>query len=81
MKMQEINVAEPTSRKIPEVGKGKIVIDSGAAQSMCPTKWMPHEKLQHTDNLGSKYRAVGGQFLVSQGEKPVNFGQAIALPL
>lgn len=52
-------------------GKGEITVDSGAGESVCPTKMLPQEPLRQTTKVGTLYRAVGGQALTNKGEKKI----------
>ena len=54
-------------------GKGKITVDSGAGESVCPTNLLPQEPLKHTTKVGTIYRAAGGQALTNKGEKKITF--------
>ena len=42
-------------------GSGKITIDSGACESVCPLDMLPEEPLHHTSKNGTRYRSAGGQ--------------------
>jgi len=55
------------------VGKGKITVDSGAGESVCPTNFLPQEPLKQTPKVGTVYRAAGGQALTNKGEKKITF--------
>ena len=54
-------------------GSGKITIDSGAGESVCPIDMVPEEPLHKTNKIGTHYRAAGGQKLVNKGEKRIKF--------
>ena len=54
-------------------GKGKITVDSGAGESVCPTNLLPQEPLIQTKKVGTVYRAAGGQALTNKGEKKITF--------
>ena len=62
--------------RLRQAGTGKITIDSGAGESVCPINMVPEEPLHATDKNGIKYRAAGGQSLVNRGEKRIKFKTA-----
>ena len=57
--------------RLRKSGSGKITIDSGAGESVCPISMVP--PLHNTAKNGTTYRAAGGQSLVNRGEKRVEF--------
>lgn len=59
--------------KLRKWGSGKITIDSGAGESVCPLDMVPEEPLHARVNNGTRYRAAGGQSLVNKGEKCIKF--------
>ena len=56
-------------QSLRKVGAGKITIDSGAGESVCPIDMGPDEPLHMT----AKNRAGGGQSLINKGEKRIKF--------
>ena len=66
-------VAQETKRRFRKVGSGKITIDSGVGESVCPLDMLPNEPLHESPKNGTRYRAAGGQSLVNHGEKRVKF--------
>ena len=54
-------------------GSGKITIESGAGESVCPIDMVPDEPLHKTSKHETKYRAAGGQSLINQGDKRIEF--------
>ena len=59
--------------KLRKCGSGKITIDSGAGESVCPVDMVPDEPTHKTDKIGTRYRAAGGQTLINKGEKRIKF--------
>ena len=49
------------------------MIDSGVGESVCPWGWIPLEPIRKTEKYGMRYRAVGEQPLIKQGEKIAKF--------
>ena len=47
---------------------GKVCIDSGAGESVCPVTAFPSYKTVATSKTGTNYRAAGGQKLTNVGE-------------
>ena len=47
---------------------GKVCIDSGAGESVCPVDAFPSYKTVKTNKTGATYRAAGGQRLTNVGE-------------
>jgi hypothetical protein len=47
---------------------GKVCIDSGAGESVCPVEAFPSYKTSKTAKTGTTYRAAGGQKLTNVGE-------------
>ena len=47
---------------------GKVCIDSGAGESVCPVDAFPSYKTVKTSKTGATYRAAGGQKLTNVGE-------------
>ena len=52
---------------------GKVCIDSGAGESVCPVDAFPSYKTVKTNKTGATYRAAGGQKLTNVGEIRPNF--------
>jgi hypothetical protein len=52
---------------------GKVCIDSGAGESVCPVDAFPSYKTVKTSKTGATYRAAGGQKLTNVGEIRPNF--------
>ena len=70
----EVNVVDNgTKKSLRRAGSGKITIDSGAGESVCPIDMVPEEPLHKTNKIGTHYRAAGGQKLVNKGEKRIKF--------
>ena len=61
---------------------GKITIDSGVGESVCPANMYPEEPIHKTAEIGTRYRAAGGQTLINKGEKRIKFkvGKKIGSP-
>ena len=55
--------------RLRKSGSGKITIDSGAGESVCPIDMVPDEPLHMTAKNDTKYRAVGGQSLIKKARK------------
>ena len=72
-KTKEINAVERQNKRYVSAGRGKVTIDSGAGESVCPVGWVPLEPIKSTDKVGVKYTAAGGQTLINQGEKQIKF--------
>lgn len=58
---------------------GRITIDPGAGEIVCPIDMVFEEKPHQTDNIGTRYRVDGGQTLVNQVGRRVksNVGHAL----
>ena len=69
----DIGVINNVVPRLRQVGTGKITIDSGAGESVCPIDMVPEEPFHATDKNGTKYRVAGGQSLVNRGEKRIKF--------
>lgn len=54
--------------KLRKSDSGKITIDSGAGESVCPVYMVPEEPIHKTDKIATRYRAAGGQTLINKGE-------------
>ena len=54
-------------------GSGKITIDSGAGESVCPIDMVPDEPLHMTAKNGIECRAAGGESLINKGERRIKF--------
>ncbi len=52
---------------------GKVCIDSGAGESVCPVDPLPAYGTFSTGKNGVKYRVAGGQEVVNVGEKRLRF--------
>ena len=57
--------------KLRKRGSGKITIDSGAGESVCPINMVLEEPLQSTAKNGTRYCAAGGQAPINKGEKRI----------
>ena len=55
---------------------GKVCIDSGAGENVCPVDAFPSYKTVKTAKTGVTYRAAGGQKLTNVGEIRPNFKSA-----
>ena len=64
---------DKSKSKMRKVGSGKITIDSGVGESVCPIDMVPAEPLHHTNKVGTRYKAAGGQSLINHGEKRIKF--------
>ena len=60
-------------KKLRKSGTGRITIDSGAGQSVCPIDMVPEEPLHAIAKNGMTYRAAGGQKLTNRGGKRIKF--------
>lgn len=60
-------------KRLRKAGSGKVTIDSGAGESVCPINMVPDETLHATSEIGTIYKAAGGQILFNQGEKRIKF--------
>ena len=70
----DIGAVTPESKsRLRKAGQGKITIDSGAGEGVCPLDLLPEEPLHATSKNGTRYRAAGGQSLINHGEKRVKF--------
>ena len=70
----EVNMIDNEPKKqLRKSGSGKITIDSGAGESVCPIDMVPEEPLHATSKNGATYRAAGGQKLINMGEKRIKF--------
>jgi hypothetical protein len=65
-------------KKLISAGKGKITIDSGAADSVLPMAMLPNEELKEGEakKAGVKYIAANGGKMENMGEKRVRFKKA-----
>ena len=63
---------------LKEVGRGRITIDSGAAESVLPKNLLPHEPIEEGEakRRGVKYVAANGGKLENMGEKKVKVKRA-----
>lgn len=70
--------APAPSRKLRSAGRGKITVDSGAAESVLPTGMVPGEPLVEgsSKKAGVKYMAACGTSMPNRGEKRVKFRTA-----
>ena len=71
-KSPEVNVGpvyRHTKSRLRKVSSGKITIDSGAGKSVCPASMVPEERACQTIQAGTRYKAVGGQALISGGKR------------
>ena len=66
-------ISTVSQKRFRKVGSGKITVDSGAGESVCPMDMVPEEPIHRTIKNGTTYRAAGGQSLVNQGEKRIKF--------
>ena len=66
------------NRKLRSAGRGKITVDSGAAESVLPTGMVPGEPLVEgsSKKAGVKYMAACGTSMPNRGEKRVKFRTA-----
>ena len=62
-------------QRLKSAGRGKITIDSGAAESVLPTGLVPKEELRegNAKKAGVKYMAACGTAMCNHGEKRVKF--------
>ena len=62
-------------QRLRSAGRGKITIDSGAAESVLPPNVVPGEMLKEGDakKAGVKYMAACGTAMANHGEKRVKF--------
>ena len=65
----------PTKTKMRGIGKGKITIDSGAAESVMPTSMLPQVPIYRSseEKMNTRYTAANGGRLYNEGEKKVFF--------
>ena len=72
---REINKISPRKEQLKPAGKGKITIDSGAAESVLPKDMLPGEALLEGSGkkAGVKYMAACGTSMANHGEKTVRF--------
>ena len=64
-----------TSKRLRPAGRGKVTIDSGAAESVMPRGMLDGERLVEGEakRLGIKYVAANGAKMENYGEKRVRF--------
>ena len=60
-------------KRLRKAGSGKITIDSGAGESVCPISLVPEEPIHETSKNGACYKVACGQTLINQGEKRIKF--------
>ena len=61
-------VGEVRIQALTDTSFGKVCIDSGAGESVCPVDAFPSYKTVKTSKTGATYRAAGGQKLTNVGE-------------
>ena len=66
------------NQKFKSAGRGKITVDSGAAESVLPTEMVPGEPLVEgtSKKAGVKYMAACGTSMSNRGDKNVKFRAA-----
>ena len=77
----EVNGVDPRQQKtvrLKRAGRGKISVDSGAAENVMPKEMVPDEPLVPSEGSknGTRYIAAGGQELKNYGEKNIKFKTA-----
>ena len=76
MPLEQINAVESKRMEnLRPAGRGKITIDSGAAESVLPADMLPNEKLMDGEakKRGVRYVAANGGKMDNLGEKKVRF--------
>jgi hypothetical protein len=71
-------IVKEKATKLISAGKGKITIDSGAADSVMPLAMLPNEEMKEgkAKKAGVKYIAANGGKMDNMGEKRVRFKKA-----
>ena len=64
-----------TTERLRSAGKGKVTIDSGAAESVMPKGMLDREPLMEGEakRMGAKYVAADGAKMENYGEKKIRF--------
>ena len=71
----ETEKAAVRKKKMKGIGRGKITIDSGAAESVMPARMLPEVPMHRSseEKMSTRYTAANGGQLYNEGEKKVYF--------
>ncbi len=58
-----------TSKRLRRIGSGKVVVGSGAAESVMPWQMLPEEPLMPSSKSGAKYVDASGHQMSNKGQK------------
>jgi hypothetical protein len=63
--------ADDDTVKLKKAGFGKVIIDSGAGESVMPWQMLPQEPLVASSKANSRYRDASGHEMSNKGQKEV----------